>query len=292
MLAADCKGLTQGLAYPLLASPKLDGIRAYTAPGGVYSRNQKLIPNKFIQAALELLPHGLDGELIVGEATDEGAFRATSSGVMRVNGEPKFTFWVFDFIEQTNPYEARLETLKSLLDLNWAVRVAPVKITPNLWCKSESELLLYESFIVGAGYEGVMLRDPLSMYKHGRSTLKEGALIKVKRFEDAEALVIGFKEYEHNDNPAVTDANGHAKRSSHKANKRGAGTLGALTCQLTNSDLTFDVGTGFTAAQRAELWAQRDTLIGQYCKYKFFSTGGKERPRFPVWKGFRPFDDM
>lgn len=33
-------------------------------------------------------------------------------------------------------------------------------------------------------YEGVILRDPNTMYKHGRSTAKEGGLIKEKRLND------------------------------------------------------------------------------------------------------------
>ena len=52
------------------------------------------------------------------------------------------------------------------------------------------QILDYEKRILEDGFEGVMLRSPLGKYKMGRSTLKEGILLKLKRFEDAEATVV------------------------------------------------------------------------------------------------------
>jgi DNA ligase 1 len=294
MLAADCKGLTHNLRYPVLASPKLDGIRAYVGTDGLYSRNHKLIPNMHVQETLETLSPCLDGELVVGPPNGPAVFLETSSGVMSIHGEPEFTFYVFDcWTDGLSIAEAGY--VRRITDAKVLVRASRVKNAKTLeyvTCTSERALLDYETAMVQAGYEGVMVRDPNSPYKFGRSTLKEGGLVKIKRFEDAEALVVGFKELQRNDNPAILNAIGYVERSSHKANKRSAGTLGALTCQLPGTDLTFDVGAGFTGAQRDELWAERDTLIGRLCKYTYFPTGSKERPRFPVWKGFRHFDDM
>jgi DNA ligase-1 len=44
--------------------------------------------------------------------------------------------------------------------------------------------------ICGGKGEGVMLKDPSSKYEHKRSY----SLLKVKRFEDAEATVIGHQK--------------------------------------------------------------------------------------------------
>ena len=49
----------------------------------------------------------------------------------------------------------------------------------------------------------------------------------------------------------------------------------------------FRVGTGFTAAVRAELWDIRDELAGRIAKIKSFPVGTKDRPRHPVWLGWR-----
>ena len=44
--------------------------------------------------------------------------------------------------------------------------------------------------VCGGKGEGVMIKDPKSKYEHRRSYL----LLKVKRFEDAEAVVIGHQQ--------------------------------------------------------------------------------------------------
>src|SRR5437899_138139 len=91
------------------------------------------------------------------------------------------------------------------------------------------------------GFEGVMLRKPDGPYKFGRSTVREGYLMKVKRFTQEEAVVVGYEEQETNLNEATKDALGHTKRSSHKAGKRPAGVLGAL--RVSNGHGEFSIGT-------------------------------------------------
>lgn len=54
------------LTWPVLGSPKLDGLRCIIKDGMALSRNLKPFRNKFVQEQLSTLPNGLDGELIVG----------------------------------------------------------------------------------------------------------------------------------------------------------------------------------------------------------------------------------
>jgi DNA ligase-1 len=72
------------------------------------------------------------------------------------------------------------------------------------------------------------------------------------------------------------------------------GTLGALKVRDVTTGIEFNIGTGYTAAQRAELWAMwlAGTLAGKIAKYKHFEVGVKEAPRFPVFLGFRNPLDM
>lgn len=87
----------RGLQFPLLASPKLDGIRCVcTVNDGPVSRSLKPIPNRFIHGQLFFYPP-FDGELMVGDPTDPSAFNRSTSGIMSHDGEPDFTYWVFDF---------------------------------------------------------------------------------------------------------------------------------------------------------------------------------------------------
>ncbi len=87
------------LRYPVIASAKLDGIRAIVIDCVVYSRSMKPIRNKHVQRLFGRAGYnGYDGELIVGPANAEDVYRVTSSGVMSAGGEPDVAFHVFDNI--------------------------------------------------------------------------------------------------------------------------------------------------------------------------------------------------
>ena len=76
MLACDCVPVEE-LVFPLIASPKLDGVRCIITAEGALSRTLKPIPNVNVQQLLEGLPIGLDGELMVGEPTAPDVYRKT-----------------------------------------------------------------------------------------------------------------------------------------------------------------------------------------------------------------------
>ena len=269
-------------------SAKLDGIRAIVVDGVVVSRNLKPIRNRYIQH-LYGRPENehFDGELIVGEPTAKDCYQVTNSGVMSADGEPDVAFHVFDWIGDPNrEYHARY----GMIDPD-CLGVTKVQ---HLVAENYDELLSHEQFLLNAGYEGVMLRSfcgPSSRYKFGRSTTKEGTLLKLKRFTDGEALVIGVEEEMFNGNVATTNALGRTERSSHAAGLIGKGRMGALICR-TADGIEFKIGTGYTAKQREDLWAIRDKLPGTYRKYKSFMIGVKDAPRFPVDLGARDPLDM
>jgi len=275
----------------MYASPKLDGIRCMIQDGVALSRSLKPIRNKYIQSILggyEIFD-GLDGELTVGSPTDPDVYRTTTSNVMRSTGKPDFTFWIFDNFMHPYVYSNRQHEI---------YHIDPTGIHPNIKIlKSVSvfnmkELQAYEQYCLTQGYEGVILRDPNGMYKHGRSTAKEGGLIKVKRFEDGEAGILALEEQMHNGNEATTNELGRTQRSSHKENKVPMGTLGALVCKDVVTGIQFNIGTGFTDEVRQQLWECQDKLIGQTIKYKSFKIGVKDAPRHPVFLGMRDADDM
>jgi DNA ligase-1 len=154
------------------------------------------------------------------------------------------------------------------------------------------EILQAEEEALNQGFEGVMLRDPNGKYKFGRSTTAEAALVKLKRFNQSEAVIIGFEEQMHNANEAKVDNLGHTERSSHKANMVPTGMLGAMVVRDLNTNIEFNVGTGFTAADRQEYWTKRESLVGKVVSYKFLAIGVKDKPRHPVFLGFRNKEDL
>ena len=271
------------LKFPVLASPKLDGVRAIVRDGVVLSRALKPIPNKWVQQRFSHLEH-FDGELIVGASNHPDVLRTTTSGVMRVEGEPDVSFHVFDHVENhARLYTVRYDLLEEDTEIN-------VFVVPQHELMNTFELNAFEHEVLAEGYEGVMLRHPDAPYKFGRSTAREGYLLKVKRFHDDEFEIVGFEEEMFNANEATTSELGRTKRSSHKANKIPKGRLGALV--LKYGDTTFNCGTGFNDAERERIWTERDSYLGMLAKIKYFAHGIKDVPKLPSFLGIRDVRDM
>lgn len=287
MLAATLKAGELPM-FPCMGSAKLDGVRAVIIDGVVLSRNLKPIPNARVQRRFGRPKfNGFDGELIVGKPTDKDCYRNTMSGVMSRDGEPDVTFFVFDDFSVSDTFEARFGKVR---DRVAAVDEDDLQLVYHTKLRDEMDLQMHEEGWLADGFEGLMVRSIQGGYKQGRATVKEGTLLKVKRFLDDEAIVIGFEEQMHNANEAVRNKLGQLERSSKKAGKQLTGALGALIVK-SKAGVEFKIGTGFTAAERSSLWLWRDELVGLAVKYKYFPTGSKDRPRFPTFIGWRnPID--
>jgi DNA ligase 1 len=288
LLAATIKDVAQ-LKYPVVVSPKLDGVRAIVQDGVVLSRSLKPIPNAYVQQLFKSYNH-FDGELIVGLSNAPDVYRKTVSGVMSHDGEPDVVFCAFDYIAEPNvEFSQRFGRLANMIKGAQDVRVQKVK---HHRITTPEALLAIEADYLAQGYEGVVVRDPEGRYKYGRSTLNDGILGKLKRFEDAEAVITGFEELMQNNNAAQQNELGNTKRSSHKENLVGRNTLGALCVRNVRDGVEFKIGTGFTEQQRQEYWRNRSVHSGRIVVYKYFSVGVKEAPRHPVFKGFRDRRDL
>ena len=283
MLAGKCER-PDALSFPVLATPKLDGIRCLKINGRALTRSFKPVSNRFTRGWIEShLPDGLDGVLIVRGTT----FSETAGHIGRESGEPDFTFAVFDYVSDgvDVPYACRMQELKRLPAFEHVEKILPVEI------RDAVQLAAYEEKCLAEGYEGVMVRTPDSPYKCGRSTEREGWLLKIKRFEDAEAVVLDCVEGLSNLNPAERDAFGRTKRSSCKENKVGRGTLGAFLVRDITTGVEFRLS-GFDQETAASIWANRTAVIGRMVKFKHQPSGAKEAPRFPKFIGFREAWDL
>ena len=282
---------------PMEASFKLDGIRCMIQDGIALSRSLKPIPNKHVQSVIGRKEfYGFDGELIVGEPTNNDAYRNTTSRIMSENKKFKFSFWIFDYFLKNDTYANRQKEITFLKQVNLQKLIPEhdhtLKMLGTKTINSMKELEEYEVSCLKIGYEGVILRDPNAMYNHGRSTAKEGGLIKVKRFKDSEATVLDVEEQMKNNNEKKVNELWRGQSSSHKANKSPKGTLGALVVKDVHSGVQFNIGTGFTNTIRDQLWFHREDIIGTTVKYKYFDIGVKEAPRHPVYLGIRIPEDM
>lgn len=296
--------------YPVLASPKLDGIRVIIVDGVPMTRSLKHpLPNDFIRNELSGLPW-LDGEIIIGDPSEPETCARTQSGVMSKSNpelELNYTFFIFDLADPTQaqlPFATRyagLQKVRSAIIESKPYLADRLFILPHVEINDAEGLWQYERACVDQGYEGIMLRSTTGRYKHGRATAKERILTKIKRWEDAEGIIVDVHEEMHNANEAVTTPTGKTERSSHQENKVGKDTLGGYTV-MTNRDSTWLFGlehdsgmvqfylgaaANITAEQRKGLWDYRDQLIGKKVTFKYQATMGAEKPRFPVFKNFR-----
>jgi DNA ligase-1 len=286
--------------YPCYASPKIDGIRGAVKGGRLLSRSLKEIPNKHVQNALaDPLFNGFDGELVVGPITAPDVFNQTTSHVMSHDKVFDFTYVVFDKHDSEMGFDVRFAELKrqhaAVAGPRLRARmVGGVRIVllEQVLIRDAMHLDEYESEQIELGYEGVILRSIDGLYKFGRSTVNEGNLLKVKRFTDSEAFVVGFEEQMKNNNEATTNELGRTKRSSHAENKAGKGTLGALILRDPDTGVTFNCGTGMDDKTRQHIWDNQDKFMGQLWKYKSFKVGEKDKPRHPVSLGPRSALDM
>lgn len=305
--------LETSVKFPVYCQPKLDGWRIIILNGRALTYKLKPIPNNFIRTTLEKLFKDVGYYLIDGEGLlmdEKATYQDIQSAYASVEGEPDFRYVIFDAAEfdyQLNyPYHKRL------------VQVADIKQHlgfPTLAYKYERlELIQYthylartrfelntgiEYFIENKKLEGVILRSPDAPYKYGRSTLKEGGLLAYKPFTDAEAEIIGIYQLEKNLNEQEQDHHGHAKRSSAKANKVKMPMLGGFIVRGLNGrfkGVEFSIGSGFTEEQRVG-WYVKDfdseaVLYNAIVKYKYFEVGSMDKPRMPVFIGFRNQIDL
>lgn len=294
MLASGIKDYDK-ITYPKYISAKLDGIRCIINNGVVYSRSGKPIRSKVVQQLFGRQDlNMLDGELIYGSPTADNVFNLTTSFVMSEdipNGmdASKIKLYVFDYVNDNYVFNKRMAMYGDIVYK--AQEEVPVRGVTQWVVNSPEEMLTLEQQFLTAGYEGAMLRNIHGLYKHGRATEKSQDLLKVKRFLDAEATVIGYEEEMFNGNEAVTNELGHTERSQHKENLVGKGSLGALVC-LTKDNVEFKIGTGFDAAMRKALWYDKENLIGKIVKYKYFNIGIVIAPRLPVFLGWRDESDI
>jgi len=231
-------------------SEKLDGVRAYWNGREFLSRNgnRYAAPEWFTQG-LPSTP--LDGELWIARRQ----FQRTVSIVRRGDESDlwrEVRYLIFDAPAVIQPFEQRLASVKQVL----ASGHPPYALLlQQEVCRSREHLQIALGRIETLGGEGLMLRQPASMYEPRRSS----TLLKVKRFRDCEALVVGHEP----------------GKGRHK------GRLGALVVELPNGT-RFNCGTGLSDAQRELPPAVGETIT---VKFQELTDGGV--PRFPVFAGVR-----
>jgi DNA ligase-1 len=236
-------------------SEKLDGVRAVWNGHAFVTRNGNILNAPWrvvgpMKKLTELIgANHLDGELYMGR----GAFNECSGTVRRNEDEwIGIEFHIFDIV---GPQEIFFKRHRLLEDLSRRfpkfVRLVDqrsVATIPGMTARFEE--------ITKAGGEGLMLKNPASHYQFKRSS----DLLKVKTFEECEAVVIGYE-------------NGLGKYT---------GMVGALKCRLPNGN-EFSCGSGLVDSERLDY----SLFDGKTITVKYFELSKDGIPRFPIFKGIR-----
>lgn len=281
-LLADHADLEK-LTFPVWASPKLDGIRCLIMLAGPQTRSFKPIPNHYIRGKLENVRPYLDGEILTYTNGKLDPLDVVQSKVTMRAGQPEFMLHTFDHFQYPDlPFTERKliaeRESRDHLKVNWL---------HHEWVTDLDTLVkLEQKYVDEQGWEGMMIRRHDGQYKHGRSTVNEQILLKMKRFFDSEAEILYAYEMQHNANKATVSALGYQERSSHQENMVPMGTLGGLWCRW-NNGAEFGIGTGYDAATREYLWSIRETLPGKDVTFKFQRVGPKGAPLLPVYKALK-----
>lgn len=225
-------------------SEKLDGVRAVWDCRQLRTRTGQSIhaPQWFLDA----LPSGepLDGELWLGR----GRFQETVSVAMSAAEGPEWRgvrYAAFDAPMALGGFEERLAAVRDAL----ANLDGPAFALPQLRCTGREHLLDELARVEHQGGEGLMLRQPGSSYERKRS----GTLLKVKTFQDAEAVVVGYDG----------------------GTGRNAGVVGALVACLQDGT-EFRVSSGLTDTLR-----RCPPAIGTVFTFKYQQLTAAGVPRFP-----------
>lgn len=293
MLAEDYEEAK--VVFPLGMQPKIDGVRSLKLGSLLTGRSMEVHANWHVTSNFSHANYdGFDGEMACGEETDEDLCRKTSSALSTKDSFPQVTWHLFDYVtEETRdlPYAERYAALKAYLDhlheenpeLKIHLRLVPMVIVHNL-----EELRAQDARWTNMGYEGSICRSLSAKHKSGRSTVKEGGLLRIKHFEEEDAVVLSVVEGTKNNNERQLDALGKTKRSSHKANKVPNGMVFSLICRVVKTGEIITVGSGrMRHADRIRYFQQPELIVGKTIKYKRFLHGEKDKPRFPTFQSIR-----
>lgn len=300
------------LIFPLMAQPKIDGVRGLNMLGTFTGRSLKTHKNVYttkLYSRSSVI--GFDGEVAAESETHPDLCRITSSALGTIAGEPFTLWWLFDYVtvETKNlPYSERYKALVcrySELYTQDPEIWNHLRVVPSCECKTLDELLAFEDWCLSSGYEGVIIRNPNQIHKQGRSTVREGGLLRIKRFIEAEAQVLAVVEGNENGNFAQINELGKTFRSSHQENMIPNGQVGSLTCKLLEDikdirgKVVLHAGQTITVSPgnmdhglRKHYFKNKNEILDHIIKFKFFPKGLKDKPRFPTFVSIRLPEDM
>lgn len=235
-------------------SEKLDGVRAYWNGENLISRQGNIYhaPHWFIA---DFPNSPLDGELWLGRQRFDELSGTVRKDIPIDSEWMLIRYMVFDSPDAGGNFDQRLAQLKTIID----GKSSPyLKLVKQQKFSDEPALMAYLDEVIALGGEGLMLHLGSAPYR----SIRSDDLLKLKRYQDAEAVVIGHLP-------------GKGKYE---------GMLGAILVE-TDDGRRFKIGSGFSDAQR-----QAPPAIGTNITYKYVGLTSTGIPRFASFLRIRNTD--
>ena len=285
----------EDIPLPTLVSTKLDGIRCIFIDGQMLSRSLKPIRNSYLQdkyQAAKVYSKDynciLDGEFY----SHELSFQEITSVVMSSYkiAPTSLSYWAFDHIQCRNfnaPFSNRIEILKEAVNNI----EAPIVVLDQVEFNNHQAIENHFKLVQKHGYEGLIARPKDSRYKLGRSTLKEGLMLKLKPWKHFDAQII-----------AVTQATEARVGSEKTINELGRSITSkkledripieqAACFTVKHNGYLVDVTIYGEVAFRVEIWNNRESYLTKWIEYMAMMIGAKNVPRHARLYRFRKDKD-
>lgn len=289
---------TTEIKFPVLASPKLDGIRVCKFEGKTRTKSGKPIPSKRLRAFIEAhIPEGFDMEIIMGAPNDPAVYSRTFSAAMTIESQEDPDLYVFDLCNDLKGFKIdRLKNIGLAYEALPSEVKARVKLVPQVWIHTMPQLLEFYNELLAQGYEGMITCQPDGFYKYGKCTLTTQDQLKWKPEEDTEGLIVDVIEGTTNENEAFTNEVGETKRSKHREHLVPNGRVGAFLVEVDGNK--FKIGPGkFSHDELTAIWQEhltKNNVIGRHLKFRALAYGTMTNgaARHGRALGFRAVEDM
>ena len=292
MLSHDGANHEKKVVGKKLIEPKLDGVRVLTVIDAQsktvtqYTRNGKILENfshitQSIEKNIDLFDRSvvLDGEMV------SSSFQALMKQVHRkenVHSEDA-RLMLFDIIPLSEFQNGQsmlgqrrrtnlLRSMKAVFEKVGFIDLIPQKEVDLDTMVGRLEFEEYNRWAIEQNFEGIMVKDPDARYQCKRSV----SWLKMKPVVTFDLAVVSLEE----------------------GTGKNLGKLGALVCEGVDQDkkIRVNVGSGLTDEQREEIWANKDSIVGQIVEIKADCVTKNQDsddvyslrfPRFEKFRGFR-----
>lgn len=300
MLAHDGANHEKKLVGTKLLEIKLDGIRVITIINvdnktvTQYSRNGKVLENfshitQVLENNIGLFERSivLDGEMIsssfqalMTQVNRKSDVKTEDARLMLFDVMPLSEFQkgksVLGQRRRSNLLKSMIPLFNKITTITALTSGSIIDVVPQLEVDLDSyvgqlQFKQYNKDALERGFEGIMIKAPDAVYECKRSV----SWLKQKPFIEVSLTVVGVEE----------------------GTGKNVGKMGALIMEGTDDGkfIKVSVGGGYTDKQREEIWASKESMIGQVCEVRADAVSLNQDStdvyslRFPRFRSFRGF---